>query len=73
MLSVVQAVNIAAIATTLFLVRKSNRVCPHHTKVVGAPVRRRGGAAEPSQMKPTTLQPRIKAPAQPSRIVGEWL
>ena len=31
MLSVVQAVNIAAIAATLLLVRRSDRVCPHHT------------------------------------------
>lgn len=30
MLSVVQAVNIVAIMTTLLLVRRSNRVCPHH-------------------------------------------
>ncbi len=30
MLAVVQAVNIAAIVTTLLLVRRSNRVCPHH-------------------------------------------
>jgi uncharacterized protein with PQ loop repeat len=30
MLSVVQAVNIAAIVTTLLLVRRGNRVCPHH-------------------------------------------
>ena len=34
MLSVVQAVNIAAIVTTLLLVRRGNRVCPHHLKVV---------------------------------------
>jgi len=32
MLSVVQAVNIAAIVTTLLLVRRSNRVCPYHMK-----------------------------------------
>ena len=30
MLAVVQAVNIAAIVTTLLLVRRSNRVCPYH-------------------------------------------
>jgi uncharacterized protein with PQ loop repeat len=30
MLSVVQAVNIAAIVTTLLLVRRSNRICPYH-------------------------------------------
>src|SRR5215213_4696923 len=34
MLSAVQAVNIAAIVTTLLLVRRSNRVCPHHAKAV---------------------------------------
>ncbi len=33
MLSVVQAVNIAAIVTTLLLVRRSNLVCAHHLKV----------------------------------------
>ena len=33
MLSVVQAVNMAAIATTLVLVRRGDRVCPHHAKV----------------------------------------
>jgi hypothetical protein len=31
----VQAVNIAAIVTTLLLVRRSNRVCPHHLKAAG--------------------------------------
>ncbi len=36
MLSVVQAVNIAAIVTTLILVRRSNRVCPHHAKAANA-------------------------------------
>ena len=35
MLSVVQAVNIAAILTTLLLVRRSNQVCPHHMKAAG--------------------------------------
>jgi uncharacterized protein with PQ loop repeat len=35
MLSVVQAVNIAAIVTTLLLVRRSDQICPHHLKVVG--------------------------------------
>jgi uncharacterized protein with PQ loop repeat len=30
MLAVVQAVNIAAIVTTLLLVQRSNKVCPHH-------------------------------------------
>lgn len=32
MLSAVQAVNVVAIVTTLVLVRRSNRVCPHHAK-----------------------------------------
>ena len=32
MLSIVQAVNIAAILTTLLLVRRSNQICPHHLK-----------------------------------------
>lgn len=35
MLSVVQTVNIAAIVTTLLLVRRSNRVCPYHMKAAG--------------------------------------
>ena len=35
MLSVVQAVNIAAIVTTLLLVRRSNRVCPGHLEAAG--------------------------------------
>jgi uncharacterized protein with PQ loop repeat len=39
MLSVVQAVNIAAIVTTLLLVRRSNRVCPHHAKAAGTNTR----------------------------------
>ncbi|HEX8774552.1 MAG TPA: hypothetical protein VF735_13345 [Pyrinomonadaceae bacterium] len=33
MLAVVQAVNIAAIVTTLLLVQRSNKVCPHHLNV----------------------------------------
>ncbi len=40
MLSVVQAVNIAAIVTTLLLVRRSDQVCPHHLKVAGVTERR---------------------------------
>ncbi len=32
LMSVVQATNIAAIAATLLLVRRSNRVCPHHLR-----------------------------------------
>ena len=39
MLSVVQAVNIAAIVTTLLLVRRSNRVCPHHLNVASSAAR----------------------------------
>ena len=33
LMSVVQAVSITAIAMTLILVRRSNRICPHHRKV----------------------------------------
>jgi uncharacterized protein with PQ loop repeat len=33
LMSVVQAVSIAAIAMTLILVRRSNRICPHHRKI----------------------------------------
>ena len=40
MLSVVQAVNIAAIVTTLLLVRRSNRVCPLHLKDAATAARR---------------------------------
>ena len=40
MLAVVQAVNIAAIMTTLLLVRRSNRVCPHHLKAAETAARR---------------------------------
>ena len=39
MLAVVQVVNIAAIVTTLFLVRRSNRVCPYHMKATGVRAR----------------------------------
>ena len=35
LLSVVQAVNIAAIVATLLLVRRSNQICPHHLKAPG--------------------------------------
>lgn len=35
LMGLVQCVNIAAIATTLVLVRRSNGVCPHHLKVAG--------------------------------------
>jgi lipid-A-disaccharide synthase-like uncharacterized protein len=40
MLAVVQALNIAAIVTTLLLVRRSNRVCPYHLNVAETPARR---------------------------------
>lgn len=33
LMALVQAVNIMAIVTTLILVQRSNRVCPHHLKV----------------------------------------
>ena len=33
LLSVVQGVNIAAIVTTIILVRRSNNVCPYHQKI----------------------------------------
>jgi uncharacterized protein with PQ loop repeat len=32
LIGLVQAVNIMAIVTTLILVKRSNRVCPHHLK-----------------------------------------
>lgn len=32
LMGMVQAVNITAIVTTLILVKRSNRVCPHHLK-----------------------------------------
>jgi uncharacterized protein with PQ loop repeat len=40
LLCVVQAVNIAAITTTLLLVRRSNQICPHHLKVAETMKRR---------------------------------
>ncbi|HEX8281969.1 MAG TPA: PQ-loop repeat-containing protein [Pyrinomonadaceae bacterium] len=40
MMTIVQAVNLAAIVTTLLLVRRSNRVCPHHLKAAGVDARR---------------------------------
>jgi uncharacterized protein with PQ loop repeat len=40
MLSVVQAINIAAIVTTLLLVRRSNQVCPHHLRAAETAARR---------------------------------
>ena len=33
LMSVVQVVSITAIAMTLILVRRSNRICPHHRKI----------------------------------------
>ena len=36
LMSLVQAVNITAIAATLFLVRRSNRICPHHLRAADA-------------------------------------
>jgi len=40
LLSVVQAINILAILTTIILVRRSNRVCPYHRKVAKTVKRR---------------------------------
>ena len=51
MLSVVQAVNIAAIVTTLLLVRRSNQICPHHLKVAEITARRDGADAHPRQTR----------------------
>ena len=39
MLSIVQAVNIAAIVTTLLLVLRSNQICPQHLKAARVPER----------------------------------
>ena len=39
MMCFVQGVNIAAIVTTLILVRRSYHVCPHHRKVAGTATR----------------------------------
>ena len=35
LMCVVQGVNIAAIATTILLVRRSNRICPYHRRLPG--------------------------------------
>jgi lipid-A-disaccharide synthase-like uncharacterized protein len=35
LLCVVQGINIAAIATTIILVRRSNNICPHHLNLTG--------------------------------------
>ena len=40
LLCFVQGVNILAIATTLFLVRRSNQTCPYHRKVDGTTTRK---------------------------------
>lgn len=40
MMAAVQAVNIAAIVTTLLLVRRSDQICPHHANAVEPPARR---------------------------------
>jgi uncharacterized protein with PQ loop repeat len=40
LMCIVQGVNIAAIATTIILVRRSNRVCPYHLKVTESAGRR---------------------------------
>lgn len=34
LLCVVQVINIAAIATTIILVRRSNNICPYHLKYI---------------------------------------
>lgn len=40
LMCVVQGVNIAAIVTTIILVRRSNNVCPYHRRVTEARARR---------------------------------
>jgi uncharacterized protein with PQ loop repeat len=35
LMGIVQVVNIAAILTTIFLVRRSNQICPYHRKITG--------------------------------------
>lgn len=39
LMSVVQGANIAAIVTTIVLVRRSNNICPYHRKLAGAVAR----------------------------------
>jgi uncharacterized protein with PQ loop repeat len=39
LLCVVQGINIAAIATTIILVRRSNNICPYHQKLTGRSMR----------------------------------
>jgi uncharacterized protein with PQ loop repeat len=43
LLSVVQIVSITAIATTIVLVRRSNRVCPYHRKISETMAGKKGG------------------------------
>ena len=40
LMCVVQAVNIAAIVTTIVLVRRSNSICPYHRRITEATTRR---------------------------------
>jgi uncharacterized protein with PQ loop repeat len=42
LMTVVQIVSITAIATTIILVRRSNRICPYHRKVSGMMTRNKG-------------------------------
>jgi hypothetical protein len=42
-MSVVQIVSITAIATTIVLVRRSNRVCPYHRKISETMAGNKGG------------------------------
>jgi hypothetical protein len=51
MLSVVQAVNITAIVTTLLLVRRSNQICTHHLKFAEMTARRDGADARQRQTR----------------------
>jgi lipid-A-disaccharide synthase-like uncharacterized protein len=37
---IVQSINITAIVTTIFLARRSNRICPYHRSVVQARARK---------------------------------
>lgn len=39
LLCVVQGINIAAIATTIILVRRSNNICPYHLELTGGSTR----------------------------------
>ena len=39
LMSAAQGVNIVAIVTTIFLVRRSNNVCPYHQKIARAKAR----------------------------------